>query len=70
MLFRKTCILERMPLTEMWITGWERQKWYKTRAKKTSVKALTGIRVRDNDAAKTEMEKLKRQNYTTISLGF
>lgn len=54
----------------MWITDWERWKCYKTRAKKTSVKAPTGIWVSDNDAATTEMEKLKRKNYPTISLGF
>lgn len=62
MLSRKMYILERMPLAKMWITHWERWEWYKARAEKASLKAPTGIRVSNNEAAK-EMEKLKRQNY-------
>lgn len=62
MLTRKTHILERMTLAKMWITDWEKWEWYKARAEKASLKAPTGIRVSDNEAAK-EMEKLKRQSY-------
>lgn len=36
----------------MWLTDWERQKWHKPRAKKTSFKDLAGIQVKDDGAAK------------------
>ena len=57
--FRKMYILDKIPLTKIWITDWERGEYYKTRARKTSLKALTGIQVRDDGAEKKGMEILE-----------
>lgn len=59
-------ILERIPLTAMWLTDWERQKWHKPRAKKTSFRYLAGIQVKDDGAAKKETDLRKVQHYPTI----
>lgn len=47
-------ILESMPLIAMCITDLERWEWYKTRAKKASLKAPTGIQVQQREDGETQ----------------
>lgn len=65
MLFRKMYILERISPSKILITDWEGWEWYKTRAKKTSLKTLTRIRVRDSGTAKKKAEIWPSRNRTT-----